>query len=278
MGIPSWALEDRPCRSMQIFFTRLSGGPSTLEVSEREDVAAVKARIADREGVPVGMQRLIFGGKQLEDGRNLQDYSIGKDSTLHLVLRILGGAPKKKKKGGDENPAELQENEIQNIFKLRIEFLERELMLKKEEAVEAIHAKNELRERVKEYHDEFEREKMRTLDITADMTRQYKAMHELFIHEINQLENQILDLHDQLKLSEMKLERHRTETKKQMEEKDKVIADQHNKMEQMAAEFGNMLEETLKKMTDRIEISQKGYDEDEQEEDDDEGEAVADEM
>ena len=50
-------------------------------------------------------------------------------------------------------------------------------MLKKEEAVDAIHAKNELRERVKEYHDEFEREKMRTLDITADMTRQYKAMH-----------------------------------------------------------------------------------------------------
>jgi len=120
---------------------------------------------------------------------------------------------------------------------------------------------------------------MRTLDITADMTRQYKAMHELFIHEINQLENQILDLHDQLKLSEMKLERHRTESKKQMEEKEKIIADQHNKMEQMAAEFGNMLEETLKKMTDRIEISQKGYDEDEQEEEEEEGEsAPADEM
>ena len=154
-------------------------------------------------------------------------------------------------------------------------------MLKKEEAVEAIHAKNELRERVKEYHDEFEREKMRTLDITADMTRQYKAMNELFIKEINELENQILDLHDQLKLSEMKLERHKTETKKQMEEKDKVIQDQSHRMEQMAAEFGSMLEETLKKMTDRIEISSKKYEEDEAEDEEDEeeeDEGVADEM
>merc|ERR1712100_91240 len=106
---------------------------------------------------------------------------------------------------------------------------------------------------------------------TADMTRQYKAMNELFIKEINELENQILDLHDQLKLSEMKLERHKTETKKQMEDKDKIIADQGHRMEQMAAEFGNMLEETLKKMTDRIEISSKTY-EQEEGEDDEEGE------
>lgn len=160
--------------------------------------------------------------------------------------------------------------EQESIFHNQIKFLERELMLKKEEAVEAIHAKNELRERVKEYHDEFEREKMRTLDITADMTRQYKAMHELFITEINQLENQILDLHDQLKLSEMKLERHRAETKTQMDDKDKMIAEQHNKMEQMATEFGEMLEATLQKMTDRIQISSKDYDEEEGEEGDEE--------
>jgi len=103
-------------------------------------------------------------------------------------------------------------------------------VLKKEEAVEAIHAKNELRERVKEYHDEFEREKMRTLDITADMTRQYKAMHELFIVEINDLENRNLDLQDQLKLSEMKLERHKADANTQMELKEKMITEQHTKV------------------------------------------------
>eukprot|EP00656_Telonema_subtile_P017289 TRINITY_DN19251_c0_g1_i1.p1 TRINITY_DN19251_c0_g1~~TRINITY_DN19251_c0_g1_i1.p1 ORF type:complete len:144 (-),score=71.77 TRINITY_DN19251_c0_g1_i1:301-732(-) len=133
-------------------------------------------------------------------------------------------------------------------------------MLKKEEATEAIHGKNELRERVKEFHDEFEREKLRTLDITADMTRQYKAMQERFIIEINTLNNSIVDLQDQLKMSETKLEQHTEDAQKQKNDKDQIIQEQSHKMEEMAAEFGKMLEDTLKKMTDRIEVSSKTYD------------------
>jgi len=76
--------------AMQIFVKLITGENITLEVESSDTVEAVKGKIEEKEGIPARIQRLVFGGNELQEGRTLADYDVKPGDTILLFPVNIG--------------------------------------------------------------------------------------------------------------------------------------------------------------------------------------------
>jgi len=170
------------------------------------------------------------------------------------------GKAKGKKAEGGEDGAEMTPMEVAKLLQAENMALQRELAHRQEESSKALASKREIQNRIMELKRDFEEEQKSTYVITADMTRQYKAMQQELLNRINMLENNVQEMNEKLESANFQIDDMKKEREALIVEKDNEIAEQKQRMEDMAQDFAEMLKETLDKMGERININADSWD------------------
>lgn len=77
-------------KHMQIFIKTCTGKTLTIEVNPYGYTDEIFQQITNKEGIPNDQLRLIYAGRQIDQGNNIFELGIQKESTLHMVLRLRG--------------------------------------------------------------------------------------------------------------------------------------------------------------------------------------------
>lgn len=77
-------------KKIQIFVKTLTGKTITLHIDDNSSVDQLFELISKKENIPEEQMRLVYGGKQLEIGRDIREYYIMRESTIHLICRLRG--------------------------------------------------------------------------------------------------------------------------------------------------------------------------------------------
>ena len=128
-----------------------------------------------------------------------------------------------------------------------------------EKYLEAEKITEELRIRIKDAEKAKNLSHQDMVDITSEMSRQYKTMQDNYKLQISTLEEELQNVRELLANTQNELINAREETKQVIQQKDNEIKNLKEQMEDITSEFGDMLTETIRKIADRIEISPEGY-------------------
>ncbi|PNW84728.1 hypothetical protein CHLRE_03g156300v5 [Chlamydomonas reinhardtii] len=156
------------------------------------------------------------------------------------------------KKADAAKAAKLSEKENLARAETEILSLQHLLELRSHEALEARRSERMWRERMDAFQTAIEQQKEDTLDITADMMRQYKGMQEQLLKKVSDLEaenRQLKKVIDERDAEIVKLQQEKEQNKKSS---DTEILQYQHKMEEMQVEFAQMLRETLDRMHERL--------------------------
>lgn len=76
---------------MKVFIKDICGKTYEVNACGNDTVQTLKEKFQDLTGVPLHHQHLIYNRKELKNAHTLDVYKIQRESTVHLVLRYVGG-------------------------------------------------------------------------------------------------------------------------------------------------------------------------------------------